>query len=183
MAFFHVAHGPLAPGTLLRPYSLAQERPETLTLVTGLLDGDAPARVALLTEVGRLRERYRTDPEMQLVFIEAVFERARLTVAPDLPSGFDSVYLWPTLTSTQTFRDRYRPRGVILRCTIEEGRPVSRDPSFVAIGMDLAGVVEDEVRLIERRALAYWTTEPAADIAEILVRGRVIATDVLPSES
>jgi len=46
LSFFDVAHGPLTPGTMLRPYSLARERPETLALVKGLLDGDERARVA-----------------------------------------------------------------------------------------------------------------------------------------
>jgi len=57
---------------------------------------------------------------------------------------------------------------------------MARDPSFVAVGMDRAGMIDAELRAIEQRALAYWTTDPATRAAEILVRGRVVVAEVLP---
>jgi hypothetical protein len=34
-----------------------------------------------------------------------------------------------------------------------------------------------------RWALAYWTTEPATDAAEILARGRVVVADLVTTDA
>ena len=116
MELFHVAGGPIEPGQAIRPYALGPGLRDALDLVRRALDEDAGARSALLTARGRLRQRFRSDPEMQLVVIEAVFERVRAELAPSLSSRFESAFFWPTVELAERFRARYRPAGVIHRC-------------------------------------------------------------------
>ncbi len=179
MQLFHVGDGVIAPGRELRKYRLAEDKRDVLELVHLALDGNLEARTTLLTGTGRLRRRFRSDPTMQLVLIEAIFERVRLRVAPGLPSRFDSVFLWPTLRLAQDFRERYRSHGLIHRCVLVEGDPLSRDASFVAAGMDLSVPVDDEVRKIEQRAVEYWRADAHISYPEVLVQGIVVVTEVL----
>jgi hypothetical protein len=176
---FHVGEGTIEAGQALRPYALPEALADAVGLVGRMLDWEARARAALLTDDGRLRRQYTADPMMQLVFIEAIFERARARVAPTLPSRFASVFLWPTVALAQAFRDRYRPRGVIHRCVLVDGEALPRDASLVAVGMDLSAVLDDELRAIEERAVRYWSADGPFAYAELLVQGTVTVTEAL----
>ena len=179
MQLFHVSDRPIDPGQALRRYGLATDKSDVLAPAFRMLDGDSLARSMLLTRTGRLRRRFRSDPDMQLVLIEALFERTRVQVAPDLPSRLTSVFLWPTVELARDFRERYRPRGLIHRCLLTEGLALSRDASLVAARVDLAAVIDDEIQTIERRAVRYWTTDGAIDYPEILVQGTVVVAAIL----
>jgi hypothetical protein len=56
---------------------------------------------------------------------------------------------------------------------------VQRDPALVAVGVDLAAVVDDELRTLEQRAQRYWTAEPPIEEAEVLVMGTVVVVEIV----
>jgi hypothetical protein len=176
---FHVSDTRIEPGQALRRYVIPEHLREALALVGKVLDGDGLARVALLADDGTLGTQFRGDPNVQLVLIEAVFERVRLEAAPQLPSRLESTFLWPTVGLADRFRERYRPRGIVHRCTLAEGMPVWRDASVVAVGVDLAASFDDEIARLEGRARRYWSSDPPFDYSELLVRGTVVVAEVL----
>jgi hypothetical protein len=177
MELFHVGEGLIEPGQALRRYVLPENLADAIGLVGRMLDGDDQARAMLLADDGRLLDRYRSDPRMQLVFIEAVFERVRARVAPALVGRFGAAFLWPTVELAQAFRERYRPRGVIHRCLHVDGDALPRDASLVAVGVNLSAVLDDEILAIEARAVRYWTTDGIAGYPEVLVRGTVTVVE------
>ena len=182
MELFHVGGSPIEPGRAIRPYALKAELRDALDLARRALDGDAGARSALLTARGYLRHRFRSDPDMQMVLMETVFERVRAELAPDLPGRFESAFFWSTVELARWFHGRYRPTGVIHRCIVTEGDPVALDSSFVVGGVDLAARLDDAVAKVEERARRYWTTDGPQQYPEVLVRGTVIVAEVLPAD-
>jgi hypothetical protein len=180
---FHVSDSPIEPGQPLRRYRLADDLMAALDLVQRALDGDQEARAALLAEDGRLRAQFRNDPGMQLAFVEAVFERVRVQVAPSLPGRFASVFAWPTVELARDFRERFRRQGIIHCCRLVDGEVLARDASLVAVGMDQTAPFDDEIRAIERRAEQYWTMDGAGDWPELLVRGTVLVVETQPPDA
>jgi hypothetical protein len=179
MELFHVGDGAIEPGQTLRGYAPVAGRRGVLDLIRQVMDGDCRARAKLLTGRGRLRRRFQGESSTQLAFIEVVFESARERLAPDAPSRFDSVFLWPSRDLAEDFRDRYRPHGVIHRCALLEGGAWLRDASLVAAGMDLSAPVVDQVRELERRAAQYWKLERCIGYPEVLARGTVVVTEIV----
>jgi hypothetical protein len=177
--FFHVGAGRIEPGAALHPYELVATHAEPFTLVRRALDRDPSARAALLTRTGRLRHRFRADPEMQLVILEAIFERVRARHAPTLSGRLDAVFLWPTLDLARDFRARFRPNGTIHRCRIVDGKPLTRDASLVVVGVDLAAVLDDEARRVEQHAVRYWSSDTPIAYPEVLVHGTVVVVEAI----
>jgi hypothetical protein len=160
MHLFHVGEEEIEAGQALRQYALPDDLVDAAGLVGRMLAGDGQARAALMTDEGCLRQLFASDPRMQLVLIEAVFERVRAGVALSMLSRFETVFVWPTVELAQAFRARYRPRGVIHRCSLVDGDVLMRDASLVAVPVDLSAVLDNEIRAIEARATAtprYWS--------------------------
>ena len=182
MELVHVSGESIEPGQVLRPYELTGRLREPLDLARRALDGDQAARSTLLTGQDRLRNTFKTHPEMQMVLMEVVFERVRAELAPALPSQLESAFCWPTLEMARWFQATYRPTGVIHRCLLTEGDAIARESSFVVGGVDLSARFDDAIRAVEQRGVRYWTIDAPHEYPEVLVRGTAIVAEVLPGD-
>jgi len=94
---FHVTAPALPAGTVHRSYTIAQDHRDLLWLAVQAID-EGPDAVAVLL-AGAVWSRLGSFGESRagMVLLKAAFERARMRIAPDLPSRFGVVFAWSTL--------------------------------------------------------------------------------------
>ena len=189
LTVFQVSRKPLQPGVQLRRYYMHQYI-EFVTQIQLVID-EGPTALA----------RHLSDPEWQrldvdsdelgfepeslkmMIVLEALFEQARLKIAPWLPSRMNCVFTWPSFESAHRFRIQYVPEGTIYRCRVIEGLAVELDGGLLPPGINLVdlspGALSDEVRAAQARAEKYWNAQASPDFPELLIVGRVEVVDLV----
>jgi len=116
-----------------------------------------------------------SDVTKMMVVLEAIFEHTRIRLAPNLPSRLRCSFVWPTLDTAKTFRERYQPEGVIHLCRLERGMVVELDGGLLPPGISLADLSPEvflaEFQATQSRARNYWLAEEPPILPELLVLG------------
>ena len=176
---FHVSAQALAVGQRLRSYTISTDYAALIRLAGEALNGGPEAIRRLLTSDAFARLHGQGGYQVEMVHLEAVFERVRARNAPQLPSRLEAVYVWRTLALARQFRAAYRPDGIIHRCALVTGTAIERDGALVAAGIDLTRPLVEELAQVERRAARYWRAREPMLLPEMLVRGTVVVEAVV----
>ena len=182
----HVSDMALPVGTELRPYAIAQNHRELLRLAVRAIDKGPDAVVDLLAGAAWSHLVTLGDYLAGMVLLEAVFERVRLQIAPDLPSRFGVVFAWGTLADAVRYRDAYLPAGVIHRCAVVAGRSVERDGSLVVRAFEEANFAHPQATgrsRADEHAVRYWRGQVPMAHPEVLVEGTVVVEEVVAAPS
>ena len=113
----------------------------------------------------------------EMILLEAAFEQARLNTAPSLPSRLDAVFTWANLTLARRFHARYRPAGIVHRCSLTNGTTLERDGALVVEAFEAANLSqpsEHDFQLVEERATRYWQAPSPMALPELLIHGTVV---------
>ena len=124
---FHVSTQAIAAGQHLRSYTISADHAALIRLAGAALDAGPEAVRKLLAGETFARLQEQGGYQVEMVLLEAVFERGRARSTPQLPSRLESVYVWRTLDLARQFRAAYRPDGIIHRCALVAGTTVERD--------------------------------------------------------
>ena len=182
-SLFHVGAHPVPVGQVLRPYGLACEQQTLLRQCERALVDGADEIEHLLEGVRRdvpsTPGRYR----LEMVLLEAIFERVRRHVQPEAPSRLEVVFTWRTRSVAERFCAEYCPGAVIHRCTLVAGMTAERDGALVVAAFDAfdqPGPLAGRLNRLEERAEQYWRAQEPMAFPEVLVRGivRVESVDV-----
>lgn len=128
---------------------------------------------------------FHPEPEgiKMMIVLEAIFEQARLKVAPLLPSRINCVFTWPSLELAHRYRIQYVPEGTIHCCRVIEGLAVELDAGLLPPGINLVDLspsaLSDEVRATRARAEKYWNVQVQSDFPELLIVGKVEVVDLV----
>lgn len=178
---FHVGDHRLAPGQALRPYAIARDCARVLGLADHALDGGADAVRRLLAGDACEHSSGGDGCRLEMVLLEAIFDRVRLRDAPGSPGRLDAVFAWPSLALARRFRDGYRPRGIIYRCAVA-GTAAERDAGLVVEAYEVADLRHPAARDLRRvadRARRYWQARRPMALPELLVHGVVVVEAIV----
>lgn len=184
-SLYHVAARPIPAGQALRPYALGRDRAAVLRLAARAL-GEGQEGLGLLLarpEWERLREEGGQRAEM--VLLEAIFERARVSVAPSSPSRLGAVFAWASLALAERYRAEYRPGAVIHRCVLEAGTVEERDAALLVEAFETTNLGDPrprDLRRAEGLAVRYWTAAEPMELPELLGSARVRVDGLVAGE-
>ncbi|MGH2614985.1 MAG: hypothetical protein ACRDJC_07085 [Thermomicrobiales bacterium] len=181
---FHVATGVLPVGHVLHPYAIAREHRALISLADHAASVGPGAMRDFLAGAEWRDLLQQRDHRAEMVLLEALFERARVRVAPRLPSRLDAVFAWRTLAVARRYRAEYHPSGVIHRCSLAAGTAIERDGALVVAAFeaaDLARPSARDLRLVDERAERYWLAQAPMALPETLVHGSVVIEAVIAS--
>ena len=184
-SLYHVAARPIPTGQVLRPYALGRDQAAVLRLAARAV-GEGPeglGRLLTRPEWGHLREEGGQRAEM--VLLEAIFERARGSVAPSSPSRLGAVFAWASLALAERYRAEYRPGAVIHRCVLEAGTVEERDAALLVEAFettDLGNPRPRGLRRAEGLAVRYWTAAEPMELPELLGSARVRVEGLVAAE-
>ena len=176
---FHVSARAITAGQRLRSYTVSADYAALIRLAGEMLDGGPGAVRHLLASDTFAHLQGQGGYQVEMVLLEAVFERARMHGAPELPSRLDSVYVWRTLALARQFQTAYRPSGIIHRCALVTGTTAEHDGALIAAGIDLKRPLEEELAQVAQRAERYWRANEPMRLPETLVRGTVVVEAVV----
>ena len=180
---FHVAVPALAIGHVLSPYAFAQRSLDLLQQADRALEvggGDAVAELVAGAAWTRLQDSGGYPVEM--ILLEAVFERVRRQATPDLPSRFGAVFAWRTLALANRYQVAYHPTGVIHSCRLVAGRRVERDGALLVEVFEHADLKHPQgadLRWVEEQAQRYWRGQHPMTFPEVLVHGTVVVEGIV----
>lgn len=181
---YQVGRQPLQPGVQLRQYYM-QRYLRFVTQVQSVID-KGPAVLAHHLSANQWKHLNIIDtdepglePESlkMMIVLEAIFEQARLKIAPSLPSRMKCVFTWPSLEVARRFRIQYVPGGTTHRCRVIAGSAVELDGGLLPPGINLANLspsaLSHEVHATRARAEKYWNAQASPDFPELLIVGNV----------
>jgi len=153
-----------------------------LRLALQALDDGPDAVATFLAEPAWTRLVSQGGSHAGMVLLEAAFERVRRRIAPDLPSRFEVVFAWRTLSDAIRFRDVYQPSGVIHCCAMVTGRNVERDGALIVEAFEAADLAQLQVTHLsemEECAVRYWRGRTPMAHPEVLMDGTVVVEGIV----
>lgn len=174
---YHVAATSLPAGQVLRPYAVARDYVVPLRLVEEALSVGSRAVLQLLAGVTWKHVLQHGRYPVEMVVLEAIFERVRMRTAPDLPSRYDAVFAWGTMDLATRYRTEYSPSGVIHRCALVAGTRVERGGALIVEASEVANLMHpqaEDLQWVEDRAAQYWLGRRPMAFPEVLVHGTVV---------
>ena len=133
LTVFQVGSKPLQPGEQLRRYYMPQYA-QLIAQIRLVIDNGVPALTRYLSvpewqHLNIDNEMVGQNPNSLKVMIvlEAIFEGARVKLAPSLPSRLDCIFAWSDLEFARRFRTQYLPEETIHRCRVIESLAVELD--------------------------------------------------------
>ena len=180
---FQVSRQPLQPKVQLRRYYMHHYVRFVTQIQSVIYEGPAAlARHLSAPEWQRLGVDH-DEPGLEseglkmMIVLEAIFEQARLKLAPSLPSRMTCVFTWPSLEVARRFRDQYVPGGTIHRCRVIRGSGVELDGGLLPPGINVEdlspGALSHEISSARARAEKYWNAGSSPDFPELLIVGSV----------
>lgn len=188
LTVFHVSREPLQPGEQLRRYYMHQYAQliariqsvlEGATALAHYLSGPEWRQLNIENEI----TGQKSESLKMMIVLEAIFEGARVKMAPSLPSRLDCIFAWSSLELARRFRVQYLPEGTIHRCHVIEGLAVELDGGLLPPGINLKKLslkaLSDEIRTTQARAEKYWKAQTSFDFPELLIQGSVEIVDLV----
>jgi len=108
----------------------------------------------------------------ETVMWEVALETARRQVAPVAPSRFNCVFVCESEAFAIAFRDQYRPTAHLVQVEPTDGDQTIHRGDFMLLSGNIPGQPA-YVDYMTERGIAYWTSNPAPGMGEILFDGPV----------